>query len=355
MKILNILHSMNVGGAEKHLVTLMDGLLKLGVVPIYAGQKDSWLHKEVIKRGYKFYNVPMHGYYDIFSMIKLAVIAKGEKVRLVHGHLTRGAFYAGIVSKLTNIPSIATAHSTNAGKHFGGVNHIIAVSEAVENFLISRGYSPDRITLIYNGIVDQYENVKYLRGEIRTELKLEEKDIALCTVGRFLKDKGQDIIIKAVKECKHNNIRLFLTGDASSSWGEQMKDLVKQQGLEKSVTFLGQVDNVPELLCAMDIVVVPSRREAMPLALLEACSIKKVVVASRVGGIPEVVEHGVNGLLFEAEDVNALTGLIDYAIDNKQKSRQLAANARTTFLNQFTVSHMSEDTKKLYNKVIKEL
>ncbi|SFP89985.1 glycosyltransferase [Hydrogenimonas thermophila] len=352
MKILYILHSHTLGGAEKHLITLMDGVSKYGITPIYAGQTNSWLHKEVQKRGYRFYNVPMHGFYDIVSMTKLAMIAKKERVHLIHGHLTRGAFYAGITSKLSRIPSIATAHSTNAGKHFGHVKHIIAVSEAVKKFLIQKGYSYTNITKIYNGIEDQYENSFTKRAENRELFEIKDDEIALCVIGRFLKDKGQDIAINALKQCKSKNLKLFLIGYDQTEWGKNIHKIVNELNLSSKVIFTGQKDDIPALLSAMDIYLMPSRREAFPLALLEACSMQKAIIASNVGGIPEIIENDNNGYLFECENINELAKAIDILANDKYKRKKFGDLAREKFIENFTSEQMIKNTINLYQKII---
>ncbi len=345
---------MHLGGAEKHALALMDQMSRLGHTPIYAGQRGSWLTREVQKRGYPFYHVGMHGFYDAVSMAKLAFIAKKECVDLIHGHLTRGAFYAGIAGKLSSIPSIATAHSTNAGKHFGGVDHIIAVSEAVKQFLIEKGYPPRIITHVYNGIKDRYEDENINRQTMRKSLGLDDENIALCFVGRFLKDKGQDLAIEALSKCRNGNLRLFFAGNADTPWGKEIRAMAENFDLEKRVVFMGEVKNVAAFLSAMDIALVPSRREAISLALLEACSMQKAVIAASVGGIPEVIRHGENGLLVPAEESGTLAEAIDRLAADKDERVRLGRSARQEFLHRFTAEAMGEATEKVFHRLTKE-
>jgi len=353
LRVLTILHSETLGGAEKHTITLMNAMEEKGHNMIFAGVKNGWITIQSRNLGLKTYNIRMRGFYDMTSVIKLAYIIKKEKIDLIHGHLTRGAYYAGILSKLTGTPSLATAHSTNASKHFGMVNHIIAVSNAVKQFLINSNYDEHKITRIYNGINDLYAIENKKRNETRISLNLKNKDISIALIGRFIKDKAQDIAVKAIQNTQHKNITLFFAGNTHTKWGKKIKNMVNRHRLNKRVIFLDEVDNVYPLLAAMDIVIIPSRRESFSLSLLEAISMKKAVIASSVGGIPEIIKDKESGLLVAPNNPKQLSKAIDTLIENPILRNKLAESARNRFLELFTLNHMIDATEQIYKNLIK--
>ncbi len=352
MKILYLLHSLTLGGAERHALTLMEGMRARGHRPVYAGQPGSWLSEAVQARGIDWHPLPMRGFFDLRSMGRLARLLRRARIDLVHGHLTRGAHYAAIGGRLAGRPSIATAHSTNAGKHFGGVDRIIAVSDAVRDFLLQRGYPSERITRIHNGVADTPPPDEQARGELRHRLGIPAGRIAVACVARFIPDKGQDIALRALAHRPDPRLHAYLIGDAATPWGRQMQELARRPGLDGRVHFLGQRDDLPHLLGAMDIVVLPSRREAISLALLEACSLGCAIVASRTGGIPEVIEHERNGLLCPTGDHEALAAALARLAADPALRARLGQAARATFLSRFSAQRMLDETERLYRRTL---
>jgi hypothetical protein len=143
--VLFVFHSHICGGIERHLLTSMQGLSARGYRIAFAGPADSWLMDQVRAQHLSGYHLPMHGMLDLWSILRLATLVRRVGADLIHSHATRGARYARFAGALTGAPVVSTAHSTDAGKHFGGANRIIAVSHAVADFLAARGYDRERI------------------------------------------------------------------------------------------------------------------------------------------------------------------------------------------------------------------
>ena len=135
---------------------------------------------------------------------------------------------------------------------------------------------------------------------------------ALFMAARFLRDKGQDTLVDALQTLPAN-IRAFLAGKTEGRWFQEVARRMEDAGLEGRVKFLGHRDDVRSLLNGMDMVIAPSRREALGIALLEALGAGVPIVASRVGGIPEVVTHEHNGLLVEPDNQRA--ACLDFSDD----------------------------------------
>jgi len=350
MNILIILHSHECGGAEKHALSLMQGLKAEGYQPAFAGPLDSWLGNHLQALGIPCFHVPMHGFFDPYSLYLILQAAKAIQADILHGHMARGSHYAGWASKLTGIPSIATAHATNSHKHFHRVGRIIAVSSAVREFLQSKGYPAESIEVVHSGVA-MPDSAGVDRQAVRSRLGLSGGQIGLCMVARFIPDKGQDLAIKAVARQGRADLRLFLIGKAEGAWFAHIQSQIAAAGLERQVVCLGQREDVAELLVGMDIFLAPSRREALSLSILEACAVQLPIVAARVGGIPEIITDGENGLLVASDDAEALGQALRRLIAHPEQREALGRRAQSTFLRRFEMGRMIQSTLRVYRAV----
>ena len=347
-----VLHSHGCGGAERHVLLLMKALKQRGDAPVFAGPLDSWLGEQVKAEDIESVHLPMHGFYDFYSIARLSRLGGKLNADLLHGHLTRGAWYAGLAGKVAGLPVVATAHSTNAGKHFGRADRLIAVSEAVRQFLLSSGYDAKRISRIYHGVEDHFEMESQHRDAVRHELALGPNTIAVCIVARFVKAKGHDILFEALSRLKSDSrIHVFCLGDPETDFGREMRAKAANTLIENRITFLGHRESVYRTLAGMDVCVAPSRREALSLSLLEAASMGLPLIGSRTGGIPEVISDHFNGRLFPPGDSDALADLFRNISKNSNDWREMGRNSRKKYLEQFSMQAMVAQTLAVYQEL----
>lgn len=350
MKIITVLHSHDLGGAERHALGLMCALRDAGHDLLFAGPVDSWLAEQIKSQGIVVEHLPMHGFLDIASMLRLARIARRTKADIIHGHLTRGAHYAGIAGRLSGIPSIATAHSTNAGKHFGRVKRIIAASSAVRTFLLERGYPDERIEVIHHGL-DIPALPPTTRDAYRARYGIPPDAVIFGMVARFVHDKGQDTVLKAFADAGIPG-RLLLVGDASSPWGKAMRQLAGELALDDKALFTGLQNDVFPALAAMDVFLAPSRREALGLSLIEAAGMRLPLLGAAVGGIPEIVVPEHNGLLLPPDDIPAWSGAIQRLYDETDSRHRMGNAARATYEQRFSTARMMRATEDIYRRTV---
>ncbi len=346
-----VLHSHSSGGAERHALQLMEGLRERGHEPVFAGPTDGWLGDQVHAAGLRASHIPLHGLIDLPSVARLAHLARREKADLIHGHLTRGAWYAGLAGRMAGVANVATAHSTNAGKHFGRADRIIAVADAVAAFLAGRGYDPARIQVVHNGIPDIAALPHASRASTRRELGLGDEP-ALLMAARFIHAKGHDTLLQALATLRDAAWTLLLAGDNSGDAGARLQAQDEALGLAGRVRFLGQREDVPALLGAADLLVAPSRREALSLALLEASAFALPIVATRVGGTGEVVKDGDNGFLVAPDDPPALAAALAPLLADPALRQACGRRARTRFEAGFTLSAMLDKTLAVYRQAL---
>lgn len=313
MRILMVLYGHSCGGAQRHLVDLMEGLRGEGDHPVFAGPLDSWLGANLQERGFPVHHVALRGSaLDLYSLWNLCRLIKKERIDLVHTHLGRAAYYGGLAGKFCKVPVVTTIHGADYYRHLrhGREGRIIAVSAAVKEFLINQGLPPAKITVVHNGIkplgTDRRERLQQ-----RQDLGLASDEYAFCTVARFHPVKRHELLIESFVAAQLPKAKLYLVGESSGACYAAVKAKVTALQLENKIIFLGHRDDVPQLLQAMDAVILSSRWEGLGLTLLEAMSAGVPVIAAAVGGIPEVVVHKRTGYLFtEASELTALLRLV---------------------------------------------
>lgn len=352
MKVLTVLHSHNSGGAEHHALQLMKGLRARGHEPMFAGPMDGWLGDQVRAAGLAWHHIPLHGLIDFPSVLRLALLARRTGADLIHGHLTRGAWYAGLAGKLARVANVATAHSDNAGRHFGRADRIIAVSGAVARFLERQGYRPERIRMVHHGIADIAARLPQdARARTRAALGLTGDEPCMLMAARIVSAKGHDTALQALARLKNQPWTLLLAGNHQRDLGPQIQALAAQLGLAERVRFLGLRDDVPALMAASDLLLAPSRREALSLTLLEASACRLPIVASTTGGIGEVVEEGASGLLVPPDDPAALAAALGPLLADPARRQAYGARARARYETGFTEDAMFERTLAVYREV----
>ena len=351
MKIITVLRSLKSGGAERHALQLVKGLRARGHEALYAGPMQGWLGQQLRAEGFGGIDLPLSGLYDLPSVVRLALYARRVGADLIHGHLTRGAWYAGLAARLAGLPNVATAHSDNAGKHFGRADRIIAVSQAVADFLVREGYPASRIRMVHHGIADLAARLPAgAREATRRSLGLAADEPALLMAARIVPAKGHDTALQALARLGDQPWTLLMAGDHHGDLGPQTQALAQELGLAGRVRFLGLREDVPALMAASDVLLAPSRREALSLTLLEASACGLPIVATRVGGIGEVVEEGASGFLVAPDDPPALAAAIAPLLADAALRARCGARARQRFEAGFLEDAMFDKTVAVYHE-----
>lgn len=344
MRVIQVLHSRGYGGAENHALVLSRALGEAGHDVLLACPEGSWLAQHAQAAGIAVRALRMAGLYDPVSHWRLRRWVKGWQPDVVHGHLIRGSYYAGwAATARAGAVAVSTAHATTAHKHMERCRRIIAVSGAVRDSLMAHGHAADRIDVVHNGMPDVPEVDRAVQRRV---LGIPDDRLALVNVGRFVRDKGQDVLVEALGAMPPQ-AHLYLVGDPATAFGQQVQALAEQHAPER-VHFLGYRGDVPSLLPAFDIYLSGSRREALGLSLVEAAAARLPVVATAVGGVPEVVLEGRSGLLVPSEDAVALARAVVSLASDLSRCRALGDAGRRHYLQQFTVQAMVAGTLQAY-------
>ncbi len=285
---------------------------------------------------------------------------KKERPDVLHLNSSKMGFLGTIVGRLCAVPKIIfTAHgwAFNEDRSYL-MRHVfmflqyltillshktIAVSAKAKQDVVSLPYTQKKVVVIYNGISATYK--LHTRTESRQLLGLPQDAYIIGTVSELHKNKGIDIALQAISQTKPEIYYCSIGG------GEEKEALIAKRnllGLEHRVFFLGRKENARAFIPAFDVFLLPSRTEAFPYVLLEAGVAGVPVVASRVGGIPEVIENYKTGLLYKRGGVRELVEAINTAYTNTTKMHDLGKALHTEVTHRFTEEKMLAETERLY-------
>lgn len=268
-----------------------------------------------------------------------------------HG-LTAAGRLAGIpVVRTEHLPYLLTDERQQREYRIGNsmVHSTIVVSDAVANTYRCAQLSANRLVTIRNGI---FPPVPLLpREEVRRSLGLGPSDRVVLTVARFTAQKGYSELIRAANDIvpKVAGIRFLLVGDGPER--RNMKSLADELGLSAAVVFLGERQDVPELLAAAELFILPSHFEGLPLAILEAMAMGLAIVATRIGGTMEALGQDYPWLA-EPGDTAGLATLVSEALENEEARRSLGGKNKARFEADFQASRMARETADLYSALL---
>lgn len=217
------------------------------------------------------------------------------------------------------------SYTTMSQKYSPLIDVIVCNSYYERTLLMMNQCKPEKLRVIYNAIEKQIPTKE--RCDIREELNLSNQDFVIGSVGRQTWDKGFNTLIQAVFEARKEipNLKLLLVGDGPKR--KELEELAKKLGISDCVIFTGFRRDIPNMLSAMDVFAIPSWYEAFGNVTVEAMLAKRPVIASRVGGIPEVVQDGRNGFLVPSADVDEWARTICNIYANRAELNPLVEQA----------------------------
>lgn len=279
--------------------------------------------------------------------------------------------YLIISSKLIGIPLICNVNLVLNKKEISRylikwVNLVIPSSKAVARPLMNYGISKDKISVIWSSVdVDKFRSAPVTGYYLRKEFGIKKDDYLIGIIGRIHYEKGHHILIEAISkinELKDEKIFLLINGyddRYKSHWVNRvyiqyLKNMIEEKKLKKQIFFSGFIKNVEDVYNALNLLVIPSIcEEASPIVQLEAMAIGIPVIATNVGGIPEVNKNNQTGLLCNPNDPIGLYKAIIRLKENKLLSKKITLNARRIIKSNYSIKNQIVEYEKLYKTVVR--
>jgi len=302
------------------------------------------------------------------SLFQIRKIIKSKGIRLVHSNSPRTAYLGGMAARLSSVPSVTHVRDI----HFSPFSHplkakllsylsdvIVTVSCATKDFIVERTPSlKPKIRVVYNGVnIERLDRLP--RKNIRQELGIEDDVPIIGSVGLLHPVKGHDVLIRAAALLKNSfpSLRVLIVGEAwfsrDESYRKKLERLAKDQNLEDSVILTGFREDVFDVMRAMDVLVHPAvYPDPLPRTLLEGCALRKAIVATNVGGVPEIVDHDISGLLIEPSNPEIMASAIGSLLRDKKKAVSLASEARRKAERFFSIEQHVENIMAIYEGML---
>jgi len=355
-----MIETVGLGGAENVVLQLAEELRNRGhrIVVVVPGDRAGWLNDQLKAKDFNWEAYDLRRVIDFGLPGRMAEMLRAHRVDVVHSHEFTASIYGTAATRKLRLPHVITMHGAPKMTRrfrrrvalrwaFRHSHATVAVSAETKRHLDEvLGLPPTRVQVVLNGIPQRRGD----RDRVRGELALAEHDLLLLTVGSLIPRKGHAVLLDALA-------RLDEVGDrrpwrlAVAGVGEErarLDRLVSSLGIEERVQFLGPRNDVPDLLAAADVFVMPSLWEGLPLAILEAMFARRPIVASRTSGIPEAIVHDRNGLLTPPGDVESLAAALRTIMGDPGLRERLAANARKDAEAKFTIDAMVNSYVNLY-------
>jgi len=316
----------------------------------FGGDAVAKYQKENIVVGFipgkkKIYHFLKHIFYIKTFCIK-------NKIDIIHSHHRYFDLVSFIVSKQIKIKTITTVHSKVYGKKFTSykADYLIAVSNSIKKHLVDYFKIKENKIYTINNFVDPKEKPDNFNSEeLLKQLNIGLDDLILVFIGRFDKEKGIDILLEVFKviQANNSNVIMLLIGN-----GEELATTTEFCSKFKlRVKIIPPVENIYDYYNLSDIIILPSRVDPFPFVMLEAGLMRKPLIASRVDGIAEFIEHNINGILVEPENVQSLVEGVKRLIENPSLRIKLSENLYQKVLDGFTVDKIIPQYREFYRSM----
>jgi glycosyltransferase involved in cell wall biosynthesis len=360
LRILHVDSERTWRGGERQVLELMRRQRTRGDEPHLAAPRGSVLLSRASSEGFPGHAVPMRGAWDIGSAFALAGLHRRLRPDVVHWHAARAHALGAIASLIAPGPARVLSRRVDfpvrgsvGSRLLYGLRRdaTIAISEGVRDALVLSGLDPASLAVVRSGIDLTPFDVPFDRSVIRSRLGIHEGDFLVLQVAALAPHKSQKDLLDAARIvlAERPEARIWVAGE-----GILRDELERQHGaldLGDRVRLLGFRDDVPDLLRSADLFCVSSYLEGMGTATLDAMAVGLPVVATRVGGIPEIVEDGETGLLVPPRDPEALAGAILAMARDPARRQSMGGRARER-VRAFSADRTEEETRGVYLKAI---
>lgn len=363
MRSLQMNTEMTWRGGEQQVIYLLQGLRERGDRPLLVCQPGSRIALQAERLGLPYCPLRMLGEADLLAAARLAHILRREKIRVVHVHTPHAHTLALLAAPFGGHPRLVVSKRTdfsifrnsffglNLWKYVHGVHRYIAISEAVREVLIRDGVPADRVRVIRSGV--DPDRLRDGRGNGLLQVMGIGPDVPVIgNIAHMAGHKGQQTLIEAAPEVLERvpEARFVIVGEGELE--TKLKDLAGRLGVADRIWFPGFRDDVASFLSIFRVFVMPSHMEGLGTAVLDALAMQLPVVATRAGGIPEMVRDGVNGLLVPPRDAGALAEGIVSLLEDPKRARAMARAGYETVRREFDVETMVDQTRRIYEELL---
>ncbi len=362
MPVLHLITELDAGGAQTALLRLLEKGNRLAFLPLVAClyNGDKMVAQQIRALGISVIDLHMPAPWRVDALWRLYRLLRQQQPCFLHCWMFHADISGRVIGRLAGVPVIITSRRS---QEIGGPNRerlkrltgrlddkIIAVSSQARQAEIERtGAPPAKVLTVYNGIeCDRFVRPEATAVAIRQEFNIPLTAPVVGMIGRLHPVKGHTFLLSALARLRQTyaDVHLLIVGDGALR--PALISQVAEEGLATAVTFTGTRADMPDILAALDIVVLPSLWEGLPNVVLEAMAAAKPVVATAVGGTPEVVVDGITGLLVPPGDVAALAEALAALLADPARAKTMGAAGRQHVESHFTLAQTVKAIENVY-------
>ncbi len=361
--ILFLSTSSGPGGAERVISNLSASLDSARYRAILCLFRPGWIQTHTESRGVRTYVIPTQGMFDWRWMLRFKRLLKDEHVNLIHAHEFDANVQGSFVAAFCGVPLVATIHGKNyfweklrrrlAYQWVSRTATMVAVSENLKQFIVEKvGVNSGRVKVVYNGVDALLPLSLADIDQCKKELDLPTGDQIVGVVGNLYPVKGHQYLIAAIPavldKCPDTTFIFAGRGQLEV----ELKEQVQQLGIDGKVRFLGLRQDIPRILAVLDVFALPSLSEGLSMAILEAMVAGKPVIATDVGGNPELVENAKTGYLVPSQSSQALADRLISLLTNRERALEFGKIGQLRAQGQFNLQSMVQAYQSLYDQCI---
>lgn len=364
--MLTVMHtesSEGWGGQENRTIMECVGLKRLGARVIVFSRPGSRIRSRAESLGIEVRTHAIRGTYDISAIRYALKIIKEESVDVINTHSGVDSFVCSVAGRLSRRRPVIvrTRHLalpiTSKSTYSLLPHRVVTVSAYVRKYLVEdKGISPGRVVAIPTGIDLKRFDPESTPDVLRQELKLKRMEdggpLIVGTAAILRRKKGHHVLLDAIPDVLREfpGVLFVFAGDGPQR--ENIERRVRELEIEKNVSLIGLRTDVPAVIKGFDLFVLPTLEEALGTSILEASAMRKAVVATRVGGVPEVVKDSATGLIVEPGDSRGLAEAIITLLRDGRKRAVMGDEGRAFVEREFTVERMVERMHSLYMELL---
>jgi glycosyltransferase involved in cell wall biosynthesis len=359
VRVLHVEAGQHLYGGAQQVLYLLAGLRQRGVHNLLVCAQDSEIARQA-EASAEVIPLPMRGDADVALIARLRRVIGESRPDLVHLHSRRGAdVFGGVAARLAGVPSVLSRRVDNPEPRFWVTvkyrlfNHIITISEGIRAVLLEEGLPADKVTCVHSAVDQTFWRRGCDRAAFLRQFDLTDGVPVVGMVAQFIPRKGHRHLLAALPEVlrRHRDVQLLLFGKGPLL--TEVRAAAQAQGLTRQVQFAGFRHDLERWLGCLDLVVHPAEMEGLGVSLLQAAAAGVPVIASRAGGMPEIVEHNGNGLLVDPGDRRALSQAMIELLDDADLRAAMGRRGRELVAERFSLSAMVEGNLAVYRRVLR--
>jgi len=355
--VAHVVLTLDHGGLEYLAIQMSEHLQRRGIRSPIVVLTEGALIGEARRRGIETFVMHKRRGFDVRLIFALRRLLRDQAVDVLHTHNFAPLIYGSLAARLCGAGTVNTRHGRAALRThpliWALTDRVVAVSEDARRELVRHNrIRPDKVRVVINAIdLTRYAPASAPSRERRRELGLPPDELVCGIVGRLSPEKDHRTLLTAMGALGRSGSSSHLVIVGGGPLEGELKALVQSLGLEERVHFLGFRSDVAELLPLFDLFVLSSREEGISLTLIEAMAAGLPIVATRVGGNPEVVVDGETGLLVEAGQPEALAAALGSLLGDPDTRMRMGRRGREVALRRFDIERLIDEYQAIYTEI----